>query len=159
MAGSLNKVMLVGSLGADPEKRSLSNGNIVVSFRMATSESWRDKASGERRERTEWHSVVIFNEGLAGVAYDYLRKGSKCYVEGKLQTRKWQDKSGADRYSTEVVLQAFDGALILLDGKDKGGDRDSGGRREDFSHGSPHDRRPSGQAQQKPTDLDDDIPF
>jgi single-strand DNA-binding protein len=117
MAGSVNKVTLVGNLGADPEVRAMSNGSKIVNLKLATSESWRDKASGERKEKTEWHRVVIFNEALAKVAEAYCRKGSKVYLEGSLQTRKWQDKDGGDRYSTEVVLQKFNGALVLLDSK------------------------------------------
>jgi single-strand DNA-binding protein len=128
MAGSVNKVILVGNLGADPEVRSFPNGGKVVNIRIATSESWRDKASGERKERTEWHSVAIFNENLAKVAEQYLKKGSKVYVEGKLETRKWQDQSGADRYTTEVVLRQFGGELTLLDGRnDRGGGGDERG--------------------------------
>ncbi|MCA1952345.1 MAG: single-stranded DNA-binding protein, partial [Hyphomicrobiales bacterium] len=121
MAGSVNKVILVGNLGRDPETRRLSNGDPVVNLRIATSESWRDKSSGERREKTEWHSVVIFNENLAKVAEQYLRKGSKVYVEGQLQTREWQDKDGQKRYSTEIVLQRFRGELTILDSRDGGG--------------------------------------
>jgi single-strand DNA-binding protein len=121
MSGSVNKVILVGNLGADPEVRRMQDGRPVVNLRLATSENWRDKTSGERRERTEWHRVVIFNEGLAKVAENYLRKGSKVYVEGQLQTRKWQDQSGQDRYSTEVVLQGFNGSLTMLDGRGEGG--------------------------------------
>jgi single-strand DNA-binding protein len=117
MAGSVNKVTLVGNLGADPEVRAMSNGSKIVNMKLATSESWRDKASGDRKEKTEWHRVVIFNEALAKVAEAYCRKGSKVYLEGSLQTRKWQDKDGGDRYSTEVVLQKFNGALVLLDSK------------------------------------------
>jgi single-strand DNA-binding protein len=117
MAGSVNKVTLVGNLGADPEVRAMSNGTKIVNLKLATSESWRDKASGDRKEKTEWHRVVIFNEALAKVAEAYCRKGSKVYLEGSLQTRKWQDKDGGDRYSTEVVLQKFNGALVLLDSK------------------------------------------
>lgn len=112
---SVNKVILIGNLAADPETRRMNSGDKIVSFRMATSETWRDKNSGERKEKTEWHSVVIFNDGLAGVAEQYLRKGSKVYVEGALQTRKWQDQSGNDRYSTEIVLQKYRGELTLLD--------------------------------------------
>lgn len=114
---SVNKVILVGNLGADPEIRSLPSGNKVVNLSVATSESWRDKNSGERKERTEWHRVVIFSEGLARVAEQYLRKGSKVYLEGSLQTRKWQDQSGQDRYATEIVLQGFNSTLTMLDGK------------------------------------------
>lgn len=117
MAGSLNRVMLIGNLGADPEVRALSNGSKVVNLKVATSESWRDKASGDRKEKTEWHRVVIFNENIAKVAEAYCKKGSKVYLEGSLQTRKWQDKDGADRYSTEVNIGRFDGKLVLLDGK------------------------------------------
>ena len=116
MAGSVNKVILVGNLGRDPESRSFQNGGKVVNLRIATSESWKDKGSGERKEKTEWHSVAIFNEGLANVAERYLRKGSKVYIEGALQTRKWQDQSGADKYSTEIVLQGFNSVLVMLDG-------------------------------------------
>jgi single-strand DNA-binding protein len=117
---SLNKVMLIGNLGADPEARSLNSGDEVVNLRIATTESWKDK-DGNKQERTEWHSVAIFNQGLCKVAKNYLRKGSKCYVAGQLQTRKWTDQSGADRYSTEIVLQKFNGELILLDAKGNGG--------------------------------------
>lgn len=116
---SLNKVLLIGNLGADPEARSLNNGSEVINLRLATTESWKDQ-SGAKKERTEWHSVVIFNEGLGKVAKNYLRKGSKCYIEGQLQTRKWTDQSGNDRYSTEIVLQKFHGELVLLDAKASG---------------------------------------
>lgn len=121
MAGSVNKVILVGNLGRDPEVRSFPNGGRVVNLRIATSETWRDKQSGERKERTEWHSVAIFNEALGKIAEQYLRKGSKVYIEGQLETRKWQDQSGADRYSTEVVLRQYRGELTILDGRDGGG--------------------------------------
>ncbi len=127
MAGSVNKVILIGNLGADPEVRNFQNGGKVCNLRIATSETWKDKNTGERRERTEWHSVAIFQEGLVRIAEQYLRKGSKVYVEGKLQTRKWQDQSGADRYSTEVVLQGFDGTLTMLDGRGEGGGQGGGG--------------------------------
>ena len=127
MAGSVNKVILVGNLGNDPEVRSLPNGGKVVNLSVATSESWRDKNSGERKERTEWHRVVIFgsgeNDGMAGIAEKYLKKGSKVYLEGSLQTRKWQDQSGQDKYSTEVVLKPFAGRVELMDGKGEGGNR------------------------------------
>lgn len=125
MAGSVNKVILVGNLGRDPESRSFQNGGKVVNLRIATSESWKDKTSGERKERTEWHSVAIFSEGLANVAEKYLRKGSKVYLEGALQTRKWQDQAGADKYATEIVLQGFNAVLVLLD-KNEGGERSGG---------------------------------
>ncbi len=160
MAGSVNKVILIGNLGADPEVRRLGSGEPVVNLRVATSESWRDKQSGERREKTEWHSVVIFNENLAKVAEQYLRKGSKVYLEGQLQTRKWQDKTGADRYSTEVVLQRYRGELTLLDGRGDGGgqieDRSGGG---DVARSGPAERRPAMSGGGRPADLDDDIPF
>jgi len=120
---SVNKVILVGHLGADPEVRTFQNGGQVCNLRLATSETWRDKNSGERRERTEWHAVAIFSEGLVKVAEKYLRKGSKVYIEGQLQTRKWQDQSGNDRYSTEVVLQGYGASLVMLDGAKGGGDR------------------------------------
>ncbi|WP_065333942.1 single-stranded DNA-binding protein [Tritonibacter mobilis] len=121
MAGSLNKVMLIGNLGRDPEVRSFQNGGKVCNLRIATSETWKDRNTGERREKTEWHSVAIFNEGLVRVAEQFLRKGSKVYIEGQLQTRKWQDQSGQDRYSTEVVLQGFGSTLTMLDGRGEGG--------------------------------------
>lgn len=121
MAGSLNKVMLIGNLGADPEVRSFQNGGKVCNLRIATTETWKDRNSGERQERTEWHTVAIFNEGLAGVAERYLRKGSKVYIEGQLQTRKWQDQNGNDRYSTEVVLRGPNSVMTMLDGAQGGG--------------------------------------
>ena len=127
MAGSVNKVILVGNLGRDPESRSFQNGGKVVNLRIATSESWKDRNTGERKEKTEWHSVAIFNEGLANVAERFLRKGSKVYLEGALQTRKWQDQSGQDRYSTEVVLNGFNSVLTMLDGPQGGGNASSGG--------------------------------
>src|ERR1700756_4997012 len=126
MAGSVNKVILVGNLGADPEIRSLNSGDRVANLRVATSETWRDRSSGERKERTEWHRVVIFNDNLVKVAESYLRKGSKVYVEGALQTRKWTDQSGQEKFSTEVVLQKFRGELTMLDGR--GGDAESAGQ-------------------------------
>ncbi|MFV1600233.1 MULTISPECIES: single-stranded DNA-binding protein [unclassified Phaeobacter] len=121
MAGSVNKVILIGNLGRDPEVRSFQNGGKVCNLRIATSETWKDRNTGERREKTEWHSVAIFSEGLVRVAEQYLRKGSKVYIEGQLQTRKWQDQSGQDRYSTEVVLQGIGGTLTMLDGRNEGG--------------------------------------
>ena len=141
MAGSVNKVILVGNLGRDPESRSFQNGGKVVELRIATSESWKDKSSGERKEKTEWHTVKVFNEGLANVAECFLRKGSKVYIEGALTTRKWQDQQGQDRYSTEVVLQGFNSVLTMLDGPNGGqgggggGGRDFGGG-DDFGGGS-----------------------
>ena len=121
MAGSVNKVILIGNLGRDPEVRSFQNGGKVCNLRIATSENWKDKNTGERKERTEWHTVAIFNDGLVRIAEQYLRKGSKVYIEGQLQTRKWQDQSGQDRYSTEVVLQGVGGTLTMLDGRSEGG--------------------------------------
>jgi single-strand DNA-binding protein len=157
MAGSVNKVILVGNLGADPEVRTLPSGNKVVNLSVATSDSWRDKNTGERKEKTEWHRVVIFSEGLAKVAEQYLRKGSKVYLEGALQTRKWQDQSGQDKYSTEVVLQGFNSNLTMLDGRG-----DNAGEGVGFS-GPParsEGRRPSSNAPAfEPGGMDDDIPF
>lgn len=132
MAGSVNKVILVGNLGRDPESRNLQDGNPVVNLSIATSETWKDKMSGERKERTEWHRVVIFNENLAKIAQQYLRKGSKVYIEGSLQTRKWTDQQGQERYSTEIVLQRFRGELTILDGRGEGG---GGGGGDDFGGG------------------------
>lgn len=154
MAGSVNKVILVGNLGADPEVRRLSSGDPVVNLRIATSESWRDKASGERKEKTEWHSVVIFNDQIAKVAEQYLRKGMKVYVEGALQTRKWQDQSGQDRYSTEVVLQKFRGELQMLDAP--GERQDSKPKR---SYGEESGGMYGGSTSRVAADLDDQIPF
>jgi single-strand DNA-binding protein len=137
MAGSVNKVILIGNLGRDPEVRTFQNGGKVCNLRIATSENWKDRTTGERRERTEWHSVAIFNEGLVRVAEQYLRKGSKVYIEGQLQTRKWQDQSGQDRYSTEVVLQGFGSTLTMLDGRGEGGGgQDSGGQGGGYGGGS-----------------------
>jgi len=164
MAGSVNKVILIGNLGADPEVRRLNSGDQVVNFRVATSETWRDKNSGERKERTEWHNVVIFNENLGKVAEQYCKKGTKVYVEGQLQTRKWQDQSGADRYTTEVVLQRFRGELQLLDSRSGGEGRQSFPEEErgssGFNRAAAGDRRPalSGSGGGG-GDLDDDIPF
>ncbi|OHV24963.1 single-stranded DNA-binding protein [Rhizobium sp. RMa-01] len=162
MAGSLNKVQLIGNLGADPEIRRTQDGRPIANLRIATSETWRDKTSGERREKTEWHTVVCFNEGLCGVIEKYVSKGDKVYIEGQLQTRKWQDQSGTDRYSTEIVLQAFNGTLTML--SSAGGDREGGGggerdRGANDGYGRDRDRGrqdPRGNFQR---DLDDDIPF
>ncbi|HVY18527.1 MAG TPA: single-stranded DNA-binding protein [Bauldia sp.] len=166
MAGSVNKVILVGNLGKDPEARTLNSGGRVVNFRLATSESWRDKTSGERQERTEWHSVVIYNENLAKIAEQYLKKGSKVYVEGQLQTRKWQDQSGAERYTTEVVLQRFRGELTLLDraGERSGGDFDAPsdfGRSSAMEGGGREPARIPGRSggASLAEELDDEIPF
>lgn len=189
MAGSVNKVILVGNLGRDPESRSFSNGGKVVNLRIATSESWKDRNTGERKEKTEWHSVAIFSEGLANVAERYLRKGSKVYLEGQLQTRKWQDQQGQDKYSTEIVLQGFDAKLVMLDGPggqggggggSRGGEEWGGGG-DDFGGGSSGGRGGSGGGYSGgsgggfgggnrsggsggsgggfPDDLDDDVPF
>jgi len=139
MAGSVNKVILVGNLGKDPEIRSFQNGGKVANFSIATSESWKDKNTGEKREKTDWHNVAIFNEGLVRVAEQYLRKGSKVYIEGQLQTRKWTDQSGADKYTTEVVLQNYNGTLVMLDGRSDGGGSgggSSGGMRNSGGGGS-----------------------
>lgn len=127
MAGSVNKVIIIGNLGRDPEVRTFQNGGKVCNLRIATSETWKDRSTGERREKTEWHSVAVFSEGLVRVCEQYLRKGSKVYIEGKLQTRKWQDQSGQDRYSTEIALQGFDGTLVMLDGRGEGGGGSGGG--------------------------------
>lgn len=169
MAGSVNKVILVGNLGRDPEVRTFSNGGKVCNLRIATSETWRDKATGERKERTEWHSVAILNENLAKIAEQYLRKGSKVYVEGQLETRKWQDQSGQDRYTTEVVLRPFRGELTLLDGRDGGGQGGGGGGYRGGAQGGGYDEGPSygggaggggaAPASGGRADFDDEIPF
>ena len=185
MAGSLNKVMLIGNLGADPEVRSFQNGGQVCNLRIATSESWKDKNTGERQERTEWHTVAIFSEGLVNVAERYLRKGSKVFIEGQLQTRKWQDQSGNDRYSTEVVIRGMNGSLTMLDGaqeggaqgggrggsqgggwNNQGGGSQGGGSRDNNQRGGSDNRQGSSGGQWNDSgggsrydDLDDDIPF
>lgn len=166
MAGSLNKVMLIGNLGADPEIRSFQNGGKVANLRIATSETWKDRNTGERQERTEWHNVAIFSEGLVNICEQYLRKGSKVYVEGKLQTRKWQDQSGQDRYTTEVVLRGFDGTLTMLDGRGDGGGRQGGygggAQGGGFGAGGQGGGGQGGGGQgggPNYDDLDDDIPF
>ncbi len=176
MAGSVNKVIIIGNLGRDPEVRSFQNGGKVVNLRIATSESWRDKASGERKEKTEWHSVAIFNEALGKIAEQYLKKGSTVYIEGQLETRKWQDQSGADRYTTEIVVKQFRGELTLLGGRDSGGGSqpDDRGGDEEYSgrtsggasggsggsgygggRGSGSGAASGGRA----SDMDDEIPF
>ena len=152
MAGSVNKVILIGNLGADPEIRRMNNGNQVASLRLATSESWRDQYTGERCERTQWHSVVIFNENLVKVAEQYLKKGAKVYVEGQLQTRKWQDQNGNDRYTTEIVLQNYRGELQMLDSR---GDSDTGGKQTDNSNIGKQYADQKG----RQVPLDDDVPF
>ena len=185
MAGSVNKVILIGNLGQDPQSRSFQNGGKVVNLRLATTETWKDRSSGERKEKTEWHTVAIFNEGLANTAERFLRKGSKVYIEGQLQTRKWQDQQGNDRYSTEIVLQGFNGQLVMLDGRGEGGGArqggggggwddeggndfgnsygggsgGSGGGGRDFGGGNRGGN--AGGSKPKPfeADLDDDVPF
>ena len=172
MAGSVNKVIIVGNLGRDPEVRSFQNGGKVCNLRIATSENWKDRNTGERRERTEWHSVAIFSEPLARIAEQYLRKGSKVYIEGQLETRKWQDQSGQDRYSTEVVLRPYRGELTLLDGRGDGGGGGGGGGfgggssggydDRDGGYGGGYDDRggsSSGGGGGSNRDLDDEIPF
>jgi single-strand DNA-binding protein len=169
MAGSVNKVILIGNLGADPEIKRTQDGRPIANLRIATSETWRDKNSGERKEKTEWHRVVIFNEGLCKVAEQYLKKGAKVYIEGQLQTRKWTDQSGVEKYSTEVVLQNFNSTLTMLDGRNGGGggggfgsDDSSGG---DFGAGGPSGGAPrrvaaaGGGGGARRSDMDDDIPF
>ena len=160
MAGSVNKVILVGNLGRDPEVRTFQNGGKVCNLRIATSENWRDRNTGERRERTEWHSVAVFNEGLVKVCEQYLKKGSKVYIEGQLQTRKWQDQSGQDRYSTEVVLQGFNSVLTMLDGRGEGGGGGGGSYGGDdrggYGGGNDYGAPASGGGS---SNLDDDIPF
>jgi single-strand DNA-binding protein len=175
MAGSVNKVILIGNLGRDPEVRSFQNGGKVCNLRIATSETWKDRNTGERREKTEWHSVAIFQEGLVRIAEQYLKKGSKVYIEGQLQTRKWQDQSGQDKYSTEVVLQGFGGTLTMLDGRDGGGSGGGGGNyggggggydsgpSDQGGYGGGYDSGPSGGGNDggrgSSRDLDDEIPF
>jgi single-strand DNA-binding protein len=171
MAGSVNKVILVGNLGKDPEARTFANGGKVVSFSLATSENWKDRASGERKEKTEWHNVSIFSEGLAGVAERFLKKGSKVYIEGQLETRKWQDQSGNDRYTTDVVLRNFNSSMVLLDGREGGGGGGGGSRSYDqdaggfggggSSYGGGGGSKPQSRPQPAAfdTDLDDDVPF
>ncbi|WP_422007368.1 single-stranded DNA-binding protein [Pyruvatibacter mobilis] len=167
MAGSVNKVILVGNLGADPEVRHTQDGRPIVNLRIATSESWRDRSTGERRERTEWHRVVIFSEGLAKIAEQYLRKGSKVYLEGQLQTRKWQDQSGQDRYSTEVVLQGFNATLTMLDGRSggEGGGGSMGGGGGAMGGGGSMGGGGGGGRPSQPADdfgggdFDDEVPF
>ncbi len=162
MAGSVNKVILVGNLGRDPEIRSTQDGTRVANLSVATSESWRDKASGERKERTEWHRVVIFNDRLVEIAEKYLKKGSKIYIEGALQTRKWTDNSGQERYSTEVVLQKFRGELTMLDGRGGGGEggyAESAPAEEYAGAGSRGGSPARGERRPPVQDLDDEIPF
>jgi single-strand DNA-binding protein len=178
MAGSVNKVILVGNLGKDPEIRSFQNGGKVANFSIATSESWKDKNTGEKREKTDWHNVAIFNEGLVRVAEQYLRKGSKVYIEGQLQTRKWTDQSGSDKYTTEVVLQNYNGTLVMLDGRSDGGGSgggsggmrssgggggsswgNDGGGSSGGNYGSGSNQGSGSGGGAFDSDLDDDVPF
>lgn len=161
MAGSVNKVILIGNLGKDPEVRRLNNGDPVVNLSIATSETWRDKMSGERKEKTEWHRVVIFNDQLAKVAEQYLKKGSKVYLEGQLQTRKYTDQSGAEKYSTEIVIQKYRGELTMLDGRNEGGgERSFGGDDSGYGGGGGGNRRVAeGPKESFSQDMDDEIPF
>ena len=166
MAGSVNKVILVGNLGKDPEIRRTQDGRPIANLSVATSEQWRDKATGERKEKTEWHRVVIFSEGLAKVAEQYLKKGAKVYLEGQLQTRKWTDKDNIERYSTEVVLQGFNSSLTMLDGRGGGGagaddmgSAGSIGSGGDFGSSAPRERKPAMAGAGKREDMDDEIPF
>jgi single-strand DNA-binding protein len=158
MAGSVNKVILIGNLGKDPEIRTLNSGERVANLTIATSENWKDKATGERKEKTEWHRVVIFNDNISSIAERYLKKGSKVYLEGSLQTRKWTDASGVEKYSTEVVLQRFNGSLTLLDGRG-----DGGGRSDDYDQGfqpqSQGAKASPAYAASPAFDIDDEIPF
>ena len=171
MAGSVNKVLLIGNLGKDPEARSMGSGGEVVSFSIATSENWNDKQSGEKREKTEWHNIVIFNENLGRIAKQYLRKGSSVYVEGQLQTRKWTDRDNNDRYTTEIVLQRFRGELTLLGSRDGGSGGQRGGGQNDSNWGGDDGASqfgggsgggsgaPRGGGSAFDSDLDDDVPF
>ncbi len=159
MAGSLNKVMIIGNLGRDPEVRSFQNGGKVCNLRIATSERWRDKNSGENREKTEWHSIAIFSEGLVRICEQYLKKGSKVFVEGQLQTRKWQDQSGNDRYSTEVVLQNYSGTLTMLDGRDGSASGGTFGNSDSFTSHNQGGIASGSQGGVGNSDLDDEIPF
>jgi len=164
MAGSVNKVILIGNLGRDPEVRHAQDGSKIVNLNLATSESWKDKNSGERKEKTEWHRVVVFNDRVADIAERYLKKGSKVYIEGALQTRKWTDKDGAEKYSTEVVISRFKGELTLLDGRGEGGGGFDAGPQGESDYGAPRQaaKAPAGGGGggwEPPADLDDEIPF
>jgi single-strand DNA-binding protein len=159
MAGSVNKVILVGNLGRDPEIRTLNSGDRVASFSIATSETWRDRATGERREKTEWHRISIFNDNLVKVAESYLKKGSKVYIEGAIQTRKWTDNAGVEKFSTEVVLQKFRGELTMLDGRGGDAEREEGGGYAASYQPSGQRLQPQGATESFSADLDDEIPF
>lgn len=156
MAASLNKVMLIGNLGKDPESRNTQSGSLIVNLTVATSETWKDKQSGEKKEKTEWHRVVIFNEHLGKIAEQYLRKGSKVYLEGQLQTRKWTDQSGQDKYTTEIVLTAYKGEIVMLSSADRNGEGQGGGQRQNSNGGQ---RQGNGWDRPQENDLDDEIPF
>lgn len=161
MAGSVNKVILVGNLGRDPEIRSTQAGKEIANLTIATSESWKDRQSGERKEKTEWHRVAIFNEGLVGVAKNYLKKGAKVYIEGQLQTRKWQDQSGQERYTTEIVLQGYNGSLTMLDGRSGGGDNSYSQNNDGYDSAPSFGQTPAQQKQEAfaADEIDDEIPF
>ena len=154
MAGSVNKVILIGNVGQDPEVRQFQNGGQVCSFSLATSENWKDRNTGERRDKTEWHRISIFNEGLVRIVQNYVKKGSKLYIEGQLETRKWQDRDGNDRYTTEVVLRGYNSTLTMLDGRSEGG-----GQSMSYNQGSGGPRQMEGPAQDFSQDFDDEIPF
>lgn len=158
MAGSVNKVILIGNLGQDPEIRHTQDGRPIATFSLATSDSWRDKNTGERREKTEWHRVVVFSEGLVRVIEQYVKKGSKLYIEGALQTRKWTDQQGIEKYTTEVVLQGFGSSLVMLDSR-SGGGAGAGYGGDSFGQSSAMDKPAGGQPQNFARDLDDDVPF
>jgi single-strand DNA-binding protein len=159
MAGSVNKVILVGNLGKDPEIRTLTSGDRVANLSLATSETWRDKSSGERKEKTEWHRVVIFNDNLVKVAESYLKKGAKVYIEGSIQTRKWTDQSGVEKFSTEIVLQKFRGELTMLDGRGGDSEQSEGGYSGGGFQSAGRAQAPSGPRESFSADLDDEIPF
>ena len=159
MAGSVNKVILVGNLGADPDVRAMQSGSKLANLSVATSESWKDRNTGERKEKTEWHRVVVFNEGIVKLCENYLRKGSKVYIEGQLETRKWQDQSGQDKYSTEIVLRPFRGELTMLDGRSSGDDNQQGYSNNNFSQSNNNQAAPASQVQTQVDTLEDDIPF
>ena len=156
---SVNKVIIVGNLGADPEVKSFQNGGRICNLRVATSEDWKDKQTGEKKERTEWHQITLNSDGLVGVAERFLKKGSKVYIEGKLQTRKWQDKDGADRYATEIVVSGYDGKLVMLDGPKSGSEGQSGGYSSGGASSGGQANNTQASSQFQDDDLDDDVPF